>query len=415
MPDLSNPDQHEPVYQKIIDLQDNGASGFVVIDSDLGEGGTGGIRMGESVTLEEVAGLAREMTLKFAWLNIAKGGAKSGIAYTGDLTAERKKRLLEGFGKSISGLLKSGSYVPGMDLGVGPQELAVILSSAGYRSVTTAASSDIDSNFFTALTVFVALKTLLESKGERLPDARVLVEGVGKVSTHLMRMIVAEGGSVVGVSTIEGSLFDANGIDVEKLLSLRERHDDDCIRQYAGRLPDPPQDLYLQQADVLIPGARANSINDRNVNSISARFVVPIANISASTEIEARMHDRGISYIPGFVSNSGGIFCWYLVRLSAELRESVIRNGLAGKIRRLVLQADRAQLSIAALARSQAKRNAIRMAREQNSALHRVIGLARKIAPRRLAYVALGKLLGDSWASKDSVFCRWYFDARYFN
>ena len=415
MPDLSNPDRHEPAYKKIIDLQDDGAAAFVVIDSYLGAGGTGGIRMGESVTLEEVAGLAREMTLKFAWLNIARGGAKSGIAYSGDLSAERKNQLLEKFGKSISGLLESGSYVPGMDLGVGPQELAVVLSSAGYRSATTVASSDIDSNFFTALTVFVALKTLLESRGERLPDTRVLVEGVGKVSTHLMRLIVAEGGSIVGVSTIEGSLFDADGIDVEKLLSLKELHGDHCIHQYAGRQTDSPQDLYLQPADALIPGARANSINTGNVDSIISKYVVPIATISASPEIEARMHDRGISYIPGFVSNSGGIFCWYLARLSAELRESVIRNGFAGKIRRLVSHADRGQLSIAELARSQASENAISMAREQNSALHRAIGLAKKMAPRRLAYVALGRLLGDKWASKDSVFCRWYFDARYFD
>jgi glutamate dehydrogenase/leucine dehydrogenase len=110
---------HEPAYQKIVDLHDNDASAFVVIDSYLGGGGTGGIRMGESVTLEEVASLAHEMSLKFAWLNIARGGAKSGIAYTGTLSAERKNRLLIEFGKAISGLLESRAYIPGMDLGVG--------------------------------------------------------------------------------------------------------------------------------------------------------------------------------------------------------------------------------------------------------------------------------------------------------
>ena len=412
---MSKPEKHEPAYQQIIDLQDDAASGFVVIDSYLGEGGTGGIRMGESVTLDEVAGLAHEMTLKFAWLNIARGGAKSGIAYTGDLSAERKSRLLEEFGKSISDLLESGDYVPGMDLGVGPQELEVVLSSAGYRSDTTATTSGIDSNYFTALTVFVALKTLLESKGESISGTRVLVEGVGKVSTHLMRLIVAAGASVVGVSTIEGSLFDADGIDVERLLELKEAHGDHCIIQYAGRPPDPPEDLYLQPAQALIPGARANSINSSNVDSIIARYVVPIANISASPEIEARMHNRGISYIPGFVTNSGGIFCWYVARLSAELRENIIRNGLGGKIRKLVSEADRAQLPISELARAQAKKNARRMARERSSSVFRAIGLVKKMAPRRLAYVVLRRLLGDRWASEDSIFCRWYFDARYFD
>ena len=405
---------HEPAYQEIIDLQDHDASAFVVIDSDLGGGGTGGIRMGESVTLEEVASLAHEMSLKFAWLNIARGGAKSGIAYTGTLSAERKNHLLVEFGKSVSGLLESRAYIPGMDLGIGPQELAVILSAAGSPISVTTDTGDIDSNYFTALTVFVALQTLLEKRGEKLSEARVLVEGVGKVSSHLMRLIVATGASIVGVSTIEGSFYDAAGIDIEELLRLKEMHGDHCISQYAGRAPDPAEALYVQPADALIPGARPNSINEENVDSIVARFVVPIANISASPETELKMHDRGISYVPGFVSNSGGIFCWYLARLSGELRESVIRDGLASKIRNLIRHADRAQLPIAKLARLQANKNAGRMARENSSSLNRAKALARKMAPRRLAYVVLGKLLGDNWASKDSIFCRWYFDARYF-
>ena len=404
----------EPAYQKTIDLQDRDASAFVVIDSYLGGGGTGGIRMGESVTLEEVASLAHEMSLKFAWLNIARGGAKSGIAYSGELSAERKNRLLVEFGKSISGLVESRKYVPGMDLGIGPQEMAVILSCEGFQAPVPTGVNDIDSNRFTALTVFVALKALLDKRGERLSATRVLVEGVGKVSTHLMRLIVATGASIVGVSTIEGSIYDADGIDIEELLRLKEVHGDHCISEYAGRPPAPAEDLYLQPADVLIPGARPNSINEKNVDSIVARFVVPIANISASPEIETRMHNRGISYVPGFVSNSGGIFCWYLARLSGEPRESIIRNGLASKIRNLILDADRAELPIAELARLQANRNAARMARENRSSLNRAVVLARKMAPRRLAYVVLGKLLGDNWASKNSIFCRWYFDARYF-
>ena len=191
----------EPAYQEIIDLHDRGASAFVVIDSYLGGGGTGGIRMGESVTLEEVASLAHEMSLKFAWLNIARGGAKSGISYTGKLSAERKNRLLVEFGKSISGLLESRAYIPGMDLGIGPQEMAVILSCEESRTPVPTDTSDIDSNYFTALTVFVALKTLLENRGERLSETRVLVEGVGKVSNHLMRRSGATGARSLGVAS----------------------------------------------------------------------------------------------------------------------------------------------------------------------------------------------------------------------
>jgi glutamate dehydrogenase/leucine dehydrogenase len=254
----------------------------------------------------------------------------------------------------------------------------------------------------------------LQENGKDLPGVRVLVEGVGKVSTHLMRMIVATGARVVGVSTILGSVFDENGIDIEELLSLREEHGDACVKFYRSLSVQVPEDLYLQQADVLIPGARANSINERNVDVIQARFIVPIANISTSPRMEKLLFDRGISYIPGFVTNSGGIFCWYLARLSPEARESVIRQGYARKIRRLIDTASRRQLPIAVVARLQAQNNANRMVLEGSTLFHRIAGKLRKLSPRRSVYIALSKILGSDWSRKDTLFCKSYFNARYF-
>ena len=407
-------DEHRPAFCKTIELKDAGGEAFVVIDSYLEGGGTGGIRMGESVTLEEVASLAHEMSLKFAWLNIPRGGAKSGIACKGEMSEDAKDLMLREFGKSISDLLQSREYIAGMDLGIGPAELAVIMSSAGMQAETTPIETDIDSNYFTALTVFVSLLTLLQQNGEDLPGAKMLVEGVGKVSTHLMRMIVATGASVVGVSTIVGSVFDQNGIDIEELLNLREVHGDECVKFYRSLSLQAPEDLYLQQADVLIPGARANSINESNIDAIQTRFVVPIANISTSPQMEKMLFDRGISYLPGFVSNSGGIFCWYLARLSEQTRESIIRQGYARKIRGLIDAARRKHLPIAELARLQAYNNANRMVLEGSSRFYRIAAKVRKLSPRRSVYIALGKVLGSDWSSNDSLFCRSYFNARYF-
>lgn len=407
-------DEHCPAFNKSIKLKGPGAEAFVVIDSFLGGGGTGGVRFGESVTLEEVAGLAREMSLKFAWLNIARGGAKSGIAYKGNLSEVAKERMLREFGESISDLLQSQKYIAGMDLGVGPVELELIMSSAGMPPETKQLDADIDSNYFTALTVFVSLLTLLQQNGENLQGIKVLVEGVGKVSSILMRMIVATGASVVGVSTMVGSIYDQNGIDIDELLNLKDKHGDDCVKSFRSLAIQAPEELFFNNADVLIPGARAHSINETNVNEIQARFVVPIANISTSSPMEKVLFDRGINYIPGFVSNSGGIFCWYLARLSDQAREGIIRRGYASKVSRLLVDADRMHLPIAELARLQAKNNANRMELEGRSFFHRVVGLVRKLSPRRSIYIALSKGLGRDWSSKDSLFCRSYFNARYF-
>lgn len=412
--DKGDVDEHRPAYKRVVELQDTRAEAFVVIDRYLGGGGTGGIRLGESVTLEEVATLAQEMTLKFAWLNIRRGGAKAGISYKGEMSKITKDRVLKEFGNSISDLLQNREYIAGTDLGIGPTELSVVMSSAGMQPETADVKLDIDSNYFTALTVFVSLKTLLQQKGEDMSGVKVLVEGVGKVSAHLMPMIVATGANIVGVSTIAGSLLDQSGIDIDKLLSSAQAYGDECVTFYRSLPLQAPEDLYLQSADVLVPGARLNSINEGNVDAIKARYVVPIANNSASARMEKMLFDRGISYIPGFVSNSGGIFCWYLVQLSEQARENIIKQGYARKVRGLIEDANRKRVPIAELARSQATNNGNRMALEGSSPFYRILETLRKLLPSRSIYITLRKVLGNDWRSEYSLFCKWYFDAKHF-
>lgn len=399
-----------------VEFENSDAVGFLVIDSFLGGGGTGGIRFGEGVTEQEVFDLAHEMSLKFAWLNIPRGGAKAGICCSENVGENAKARILKEFGDSISDLLKNGKYVPGMDLGVGPKELAAILAGAEIIQPEKTGTPEIDSNFFTSLTVFVALETLLQERKKRIQDMTFLVEGVGKVGRSLIQLIDQAGGKIVGVSTIEGAVVDQSGIDVSELMELSERYGDDLVSHVGGLTVIPPNELYYQPADVLVPGARTNSIEEESVQRIMSKYIVPIANAVASQSAEEMMHRLGISYLPGFVSNSGGIFCWYLAPLASDRRARLIRRGLGAKIKRLVREADRDDIAIATLARRQAEATALRMDSEScGTVWQRLIGFTRKIGPRRIGYIVLRRILGNDWARKDSVFCRLYFDSKYFS
>ncbi|UCG37191.1 MAG: Glu/Leu/Phe/Val dehydrogenase, partial [Candidatus Bathyarchaeota archaeon] len=52
-----------------------GFTGYLVIDSTIEGKSCGGIRESQSVTLDEVKKLARNMTLKYGFLRIPMGGA----------------------------------------------------------------------------------------------------------------------------------------------------------------------------------------------------------------------------------------------------------------------------------------------------------------------------------------------------
>ncbi|MEM3431558.1 MAG: Glu/Leu/Phe/Val dehydrogenase dimerization domain-containing protein, partial [Candidatus Micrarchaeia archaeon] len=73
--------------EKILIVSDKktGMKGWVVIDNTALGVGKGGIRMTPTITIEEVARLARAMTLKNSLAGLPFGGAKSGILAPADV------------------------------------------------------------------------------------------------------------------------------------------------------------------------------------------------------------------------------------------------------------------------------------------------------------------------------------------
>lgn len=406
----------EPAYQRVIGSPGADLHGFVVIDSFVSGRGTGGIRCTDSVTLDEVSRLAREMTYKFAFLHLPSGGAKAGLVASADLTDTAREQLFRRFGEAIGDLIRNGTYVGGLDMGTGPEDIRALNAGAGVHPSPEHQDSDIDSNYYTALTVFVTLQGLLEARGRALPGTPVLVEGVGKVGSHLLRLLGDAGATVVGVSTLGGAIYDGNGLDVDEILAARARHGDDFVVSYPAGERMPSEELFTQSADVLIPGGGADSIHDENVDAIKARWVVPIANICAAGTIEATLHQRDIEFVPGFVSNSGGVFCWYLGRLSGAARETIIRDRFKARVIRLVQQADRSGRSLPDLARDTALRNLAAMQRIENGGFAaRSAALVRKLSPLRVGYALASRLFGDRWGRSANFLVRNYYDSRYFS
>ena len=152
------------------------------------------------------------------------------------------------------------------------------------------------------------------------------------------------------------------------------------------------------------------------MNRIAAKLIVPIANISATLDAEAVLHSRGISYVPGFVANSGGVFCWRLAQLGSAAREDMIRRGLKQKIVRLVNHADSMHQSIALTARQIAEKNLVQMKRAESGGLWVRLGsLLQKLSPRRIGYAVGANVLNARWSRRSNAITRWYFDARYFD
>jgi glutamate dehydrogenase (NAD(P)+) len=108
------------------------------------------------------------------------------------------------------------------------------------------------------------------------------------------------------VSTVHGLLADPNGLDVAELFELRQRHGDRFVEH--GPTPVRPREaLFELDCDVLVPGARPDSITLDVAERVRCAVVAPGANVPYAPGAVDALHARGVVAVPDFVSNSGGV------------------------------------------------------------------------------------------------------------
>jgi glutamate dehydrogenase (NAD(P)+) len=118
--------------EKVVCVSDrrSGMRGVLVLDNTARGMGKGGTRMSPTLTVGEVARLARAMTWKWAAVDLFHGGAKAGIL--GDPKASNKEEVLRAFARALSNEVPA-EYVFGLDMGLTEQDAAVLLDELGDR------------------------------------------------------------------------------------------------------------------------------------------------------------------------------------------------------------------------------------------------------------------------------------------
>jgi glutamate dehydrogenase (NAD(P)+) len=276
---------------------------YVVIDSLQNGRSCGGLRITDDLSVDEIKALAHAMTYKYCFLKQNLGGAKSGIQVPKDCTREQRTKILEAFGQNASFLLRNETYKIWTDLNSSVDDISTILNAAGcdFHGIS-------DSAYFTALSVASAVKASCETKDIDISRSSVIIEGFGSVGMNLASELIKWGVKIIGVSTVKGALYDADGLDINKLIELKKQYKDDLVNHYKSDCVITKERLLEKNTDVLIPCARTWSINKTNMDNIHAKIIVPGANAPLTQEAEEFLFQKGIMYLPDFICNLGGIF-----------------------------------------------------------------------------------------------------------
>ncbi len=308
----------------------------------------GGLRYHPAMTLDDARALAMYMTWKTAVADVPFGGAKGGVVCDPHaLSTTELERLTRRFTTEISLIIGPDRDIPAPDLGTGPQVMAWVMDTlsmhAGFSvpaSVTGKPQSIGGSEGrFTGPGRGLTIVTVLAMRDAGLDpsDARVAIQGFGKVGGVTAELLTAEGMRVVAVSDSTCGLYRAEGLDLAALRHLKE--EGGHFTDYGGAEQISREDVLTLDVDVLVPAALEAQINERNAEKVRAKVIAEGANAPLTTDADSMLAERGVLILPDILANAGGVvvsyfewvqdiqaYFWGSGEVTARLREVMTRS-----------------------------------------------------------------------------------------
>lgn len=283
-----------------------GLRAIVVIDNVARGPAIGGVRMAPDVTMEECFRLARAMTLKNAAAGLPHGGGKSVIFADPRMPADRKEQLIRAFAVAMRDLT---DYIPGPDMGTDEACMAWVKEEIGRAAGLPKAVGGIplDEIGATGLGLAAAIEAALPRAGFALEGARIAVQGYGAVGRHAAQFLARKGARLVAAADTSATVVCPDGFDLAALAQHKQAGRP--LAEFAGAERRDRDAIIDVACDIWIPAARPDVLHAGNVGRLRAKLVAEGANIPATPEAEAALHESGILVLPDFIANAGGVIC----------------------------------------------------------------------------------------------------------
>ena len=279
---------------------------IVVVDNTACGAAIGGVRMAPDVSVGECFRLARTMTWKNAAAGLPHGGGKSVIFGDPRMAAAAKEQLIRCFADAVRDVT---DYIPGPDMGTDEQCMAWVREETG-RAVglpSVVGGIPLDEIGATGFGLAACVDVAREFIGLDLQGARVAVQGFGSVGKHAARFLAKKGAVLVAASDTSGTLADASGLDVGRLIALKQSGR--SLRDYDRGAKLAADAILDVECDIWIPAARPDVVRADNVSRLRTRLMPQGANIPCTLEAEQALDARGVLVVPDFIANAGGVIC----------------------------------------------------------------------------------------------------------
>jgi glutamate dehydrogenase (NAD(P)+) len=282
--------------------------------------GKGGIRYHPNVTLEEVMALAAWMTTKNAAVNLPYGGAKGGIRVDPkSLSLKELEHITRRYTSEIGIIIGPQQDIPAPDVNTNGQIMAWMMDTYSMNTGHTATGvvtgkpihlgGSLGRVQATGRGVFVTGIEAMRRLNMPVEGARVAIQGFGNVGVWAADLFARAGAKVVAVQDSTGTVWNARGLNVEKLTAHKLAQGRVAGFADAERLDG--EAFWDVACEVLVPSALEGSVTVARAGRTSARLVLEGANGPTVPQADDVLARRGVIVVPDVICNAGGVIVSY--------------------------------------------------------------------------------------------------------
>ena len=260
----------------------------------------------EEEALTDVLRLSKGMSYKNAVAGLPLGGGKCVII--ADPNDANKPELLRAFAQHVQSL--QGRYWTAIDIGVGPKDADIMAETCDYIFARASQYEDgFNPSSFTAYGGFLGIKSSVKAAlgKDNLKDVRIAIQGLGATGFALSKHLHEEGASLT-------------------VTDIRQEVVDMAIDAFGATAIDPNQ-IHTADVDVFAPCALGAGLNDETIPEIKAKIICGLANNQLAESRHGKvLTERGITYIPDYVVNAGGMMGASTAIFSEPSREKSLKQ-----------------------------------------------------------------------------------------
>ena len=314
----------------------------------------GGLRFHPSVNLSILKFLGFEQIFKNSLTTLPMGAGKGGSDFNPKGKSDNEvMKFCQSFMTELSRHIGVNTDVPAGDIGVGSREIGFMFGQyKRIRNEFTGVLTGKGMSWGGSLirpeatgygNVYFA-QNMLTVKGDSFNGKTVAISGSGNVAQYACEKATELRAKVVTLSDSSGYIYDANGIDAEKLAFVMELKNvrRGRIKEYADKFGckfHEGERPWGVKCDIALPCATQNELNEEEAKTLVTNGCICVsegANMPSTPEAIEVFQNSKILFAPGKASNAGGVAASGLEMSQNSLRMNWTREEVDEKLKQIM-------------------------------------------------------------------------------